>query len=160
MRFTIRNYLAVDFRKLWEIDQLCFPARIAYSWDELSVYIRRRSAFTLVAEEVSQGIIGFIVAEATRKGVGHIITIDVLADARKRRVGSTLLQAAEHRLRSLGCRVVCLETAVDNASAIQFYKRHGYDVIETVPRYYSNGVDALVLEKNLLRQGPSDTLLK
>ena len=63
-------------------------------------------------------------------------------------------------MRSSGCQVICLETAVDNAAAIAFYKRHGYDVIETVPRYYSNGVDALVLEKDLLRVSPSDNLLR
>jgi ribosomal protein S18 acetylase RimI-like enzyme len=38
---------------------------------------------------------------------------------------------------------------VDNISALSFYKRHGYSVISTSPRYYSNGVDALVLEKDL-----------
>jgi ribosomal protein S18 acetylase RimI-like enzyme len=42
-----------------------------------------------------------------------------------------------------------LETAVDNVPALSFYKRHGYDVIRTWPRYYSNGVDALLLEKDL-----------
>jgi len=30
-----------------------------------------------------------------------------------------------------------------------FYKRHGYSVVKTIPRYYSNGVDALVLQKDL-----------
>jgi ribosomal protein S18 acetylase RimI-like enzyme len=39
---------------------------------------------------------------------------------------------------------------VDNRDALAFYKRHGYYLIKTVPRYYSNGVDALVLEKDLL----------
>jgi ribosomal protein S18 acetylase RimI-like enzyme len=39
---------------------------------------------------------------------------------------------------------------VDNISALSFYKRQGYTVIRTLPRYYSNGVDALVLEKALL----------
>jgi ribosomal protein S18 acetylase RimI-like enzyme len=42
-----------------------------------------------------------------------------------------------------------LETAVDNVSALSFYKRQGYNVTKTQPRYYSNGVDALVLEKPL-----------
>jgi ribosomal protein S18 acetylase RimI-like enzyme len=65
-------------------------------------------------------------------------------------MGSRLLQAAEERLRSGGSRAVGLETAVDNLAALAFYKRHGYSVIRTWPRYYSNGVDALVMKKALL----------
>ena len=42
-----------------------------------------------------------------------------------------------------------LDPAVDNLSALAFYKRHGYSVFETVPRYYSNGVDALRMKKPL-----------
>ena len=81
-------------------------------------------------------------------GSGHIITIDVIAPARRFGVGSLLLRAAEDRLHAADCRAVELETAVDNLSALSFYKRHGYSVIRTFPRYYSNGVDALVLEKD------------
>ena len=154
VEFTIRDYKPEDFTTLWEIDQLCFPPGISYSRYELSVYIRRRNAFTLIGENGSgqtrQRILGFLVAEAGGRHGGHIITIDVLAEARKQGVGTELLKTAEKRLRAAGCRVVYLETAVDNALALAFYKGHGYDVIKTVPRYYSNGVDALVLEKNLL----------
>ena len=80
---------------------------------------------------------------------GHIITIDVIATARRAGVGSLLLRAAEDRLRAARCRTVELETAVDNISALSFYKRHAYNLVDTFPRYYSNGVDALVLKKNL-----------
>jgi ribosomal protein S18 acetylase RimI-like enzyme len=45
---------------------------------------------------------------------------------------------------------VVLETAVDNTAAVSFYKRHRYNVIKTLPRYYSNGVDAFVMKKDLL----------
>ena len=74
-------------------------------------------------------IAGFIVAEADR-AKGHIITIDVIAPARRYGVGSLLLGAAEDRLRAAHCQLVELETAVDNISALSFYKRHGYSVIE------------------------------
>ena len=94
-------------------------------------------------------VAGFIVAEADGRGRGHIITIDVMAAARRSGVGSLLLGAAEDRLRAAGCSSVELETAVDNLSALSFYKRHCYSVIKMFPRYYSNGVDALVLEKDL-----------
>jgi ribosomal-protein-alanine N-acetyltransferase len=93
---------------------------------------------------------GFIVAEADGRGTGHVITIDVTARSRRSGVGSLLLRAAEERLRLVRCSTVELETAVDNVSALSFYKRHGYSVTRTFPRYYSNGVDALVLEKDLL----------
>jgi [ribosomal protein S18]-alanine N-acetyltransferase len=163
--FTIRDYRPDDFERLWEIDQVCFLPGIAYSRFELGIYVSRRNAFTLIAQagdpdDVDQKIIGFLVAEASHRRVGHIITIDVLAGARKQGLGSSLLESAETRMRSVGCRAIYLETAVDNAAAIVFYKRHGYGVIKTVPRYYSNGVDALVLEKNLLQTGASDNLLK
>jgi [ribosomal protein S18]-alanine N-acetyltransferase len=152
--FTIRDFRLDDFETLWHIDQECFSPGISYSRPELKFYIRRRGSFTLVAQgaaaepvEDDAKIAGFIVTQTGR--TGHIITIDVIAAARRSGVGSQLLQAAEDRLRMAGSKAVSLETAVDNLSALAFYKRHGYSVFETVPRYYSNGVDALRMKKEL-----------
>jgi [ribosomal protein S18]-alanine N-acetyltransferase len=148
-RFQIRDFEPSDFETLWEIDQKCFPAGISYSRTELKTYIRRRGSFTLVAVgQANKTVSGFLVAEANRRS-GHIITIDVVESARRFGVGSLLLRSAEERLRSAGCQFVELETAVDNISALSFYKRHHYSVVRTHPRYYSNGVDALVLQKPL-----------
>jgi [ribosomal protein S18]-alanine N-acetyltransferase len=150
--FIIREFTPTDFDILWRIDQDCFPAGISYSRQELKTYMRRRGSFTLVAVEGKEGEAGgFIVAEADGRGTGHVITIDVTAGSRRAGVGSLLLRAAEERLRVAHCSTVELETAVDNVSALSFYKRHGYSITRTFPRYYSNGVDALVLEKPLQR---------
>jgi [ribosomal protein S18]-alanine N-acetyltransferase len=147
-QFKLRDSTPEDFATLWAIDQKCFPPGIAYSQEELAIYMRKRGALTLVAENSDDGAIsGFLVAHIGP--VGHIITIDVVKDARRFGVGSLLLRGAEERLRATGSRAVGLETAVDNVGALAFYKRHGYDVIRTWPRYYSNGVDALVLKKEL-----------
>jgi [ribosomal protein S18]-alanine N-acetyltransferase len=169
--FSVRDFASADFDMLWRIDQSCFAPGISYSRAELKFYIRRPASFTLVAVGVATGdspeaasgekkslpaviddstVAGFIVAEAGPRARGHIITIDVVAGARRFGVGSLLLRAAEDRLILADCRAVELETAVDNLSALAFYKRHGYSVIKTFPRYYSNGVDALVLEKTLV----------
>lgn len=155
--FKIRDFQPKDFETLWRMDQQCFPPGIAYSKQELKAYIHERGAFTLVAEggaktaedeaKNARTALGFIVAY--NGPTGHVITIDVIAAARRAGVGSRLLQAAEERLRAGGSRAVGLETAVDNLAALSFYKRHGYSVIRTWPRYYSNGVDALVLRKEL-----------
>jgi ribosomal-protein-alanine N-acetyltransferase len=149
------------------MDQVCFAPGIAYSRQELNLYISESQSFTLVAESqvgaqklpagkdknrLDTTIVGFLVAEV-RGSTGHLITIDVLPRARRGGVGSKLLAASEERLRVAQCRRVYLETAVDNLAAIAFYKRHQYFVVRTVPRYYSNGVDALLLEKDLLSAG-------
>jgi ribosomal-protein-alanine N-acetyltransferase len=163
VRFTVRDHRPQDFNTLWTIDQACFAPGIAYSRYELRAFMRHPGAFTLVAEAAHEAgerpngnrvpkedsILGFLVAERSRN-IGHVVTIDVRAEARRHRVGSALLDAAEVRLLAAQCQLVRLETAVDNAAAISFYKRRGYNVIQTIPHYYSSGVDALMLEKDLL----------
>src|ERR1700758_2638831 len=87
--FKIREFRRGDFNTLWEIDQKCFPPGISYSQMELLTYMRRLRSFTLVAERVDggdgagEGPVGFIVAEAGRQKTGHIITIDVVEEARR-----------------------------------------------------------------------------
>ena len=160
MPFVVRDFKPQEFELLWRIDQECFPPGISYSRQELTAYIRKRGGFTLVAVKVAAvkdaavnndeagAIGGFIV---THGGLtGHVITIDVVSSTRRAGVGSLLLRAAEERVRAAGSRAVGLETAVDNLAALAFYKRHGYSVIRTWPRYYANGVDALVLKKDLV----------
>jgi len=160
VEFALREFRRQDFNSLWRIDQECFAPGIAYSRLELAAYIRLRGAFTVVAEtagpavESAGQVLGFIIAQANRaqanrRGVGHVLTIDVPPKSRRLGVGSKLLAMAEERLRAAPCHSVVLETAVDNAAALAFYKRHQYSVVKTIPRYYSNGVDAFVLEKDL-----------
>ena len=151
VNIKLRSGSREDLERLWKIDQACFPPEQAYSRLELNTYMRRPGAFTLVAEtNASQSLIaGFIVAEANRRGQGHIVTIDVVDEMRRHGVGSKLLEQAEERLRTAGCHCIFLETAVNNSSAILFYKRHGYFVEKTIPRYYNGVLDALLLRKDL-----------
>ncbi|MEY2414649.1 MAG: [ribosomal protein S18]-alanine N-acetyltransferase [Acidobacteriaceae bacterium] len=169
VEFVLRDARPEDFATLWALDQECFPPAISYTRMELSAYMARRGTFTIVAESRNAGsnsekqtapsIAGFIVAEASRRDVGHIITIDVQSEVRRFGVGSRLLAAAEERLFAAKCRVVRLETAVDNAGALLFYKRHKYEIVKTSLGYYSNGLDAFVLEKNLLSHARTSKLL-
>jgi len=145
---VIRDYRREDFETLWKIDQVCFARGISYSRRELAFYIGQKRGFTLVAE-LEGRLLGFVVVDRDGHNQAHVITIDVLAEARRSGLGSRLMAAAEERLRTLGCKVVFLETAVDNAAALAFYKRHGYSVVHAIPRYYLDSIDALVLSKDL-----------
>jgi [ribosomal protein S18]-alanine N-acetyltransferase len=157
VHIEIRDFRRADFDELWRIDQECFDPGISYSRMELDHYVRRRRAFTLIAESVGGGkhkkpvpnIAGFIVAEQDARGRGHVITLDVRPAARRAGIGTQLMNAAEQKLRTSGCHAVFLETAVNNITALSFYKRHGYSVLKTIPRYYQNNLDAFLLGKRL-----------
>ncbi|MGI9104068.1 MAG: GNAT family N-acetyltransferase [Terriglobales bacterium] len=160
MPYQFRDSLAADFRELWRIDQQCFAPGIAYSQRELAWYMAMRGAFTIVAEQESsdtvgkseddsRSIVGFLVGQKHARGMGHVVTIDVLPQARRSGVGSQLMNECERRLSSMGCKSVYLEMAVDNAPALRFYKRHGYSILKTIPRYYNGELDAFLLGKDL-----------
>jgi ribosomal-protein-alanine N-acetyltransferase len=150
----IREATKEDFNELWRIDQQCFEPGISYSRRELAWYMNLRGAFTLVGESQEKPrskweIVGFAVGQQPRRGLGHIVTIDVLPEARRSGLGTRLMEEIETRLKSTGCEVIFLETAVDNGSAIKFYKRLGYHVVKTIPRYYLGKVDAIMMAKRL-----------
>ncbi len=157
MRVAIREIRPADFEELWQIDQACFEPGISYSREELRRFIRARGAFTLVAqmqgaasgtlESEGAAISGFLIGQTDPRKNGHIVTIDVRESARRAGVGSRLMNVAEERLRGEGCQGIYLEVAVNNPAALGFYKRHGFTVLKTLPRYYQNGVDAFLMGK-------------
>ncbi len=152
--FTIRDYRSADFDRLWHIDQLCFPPGIAYTQMDLSGFITRRNAITLVGEFQSgvadDPIAGFVIAQPVRRKYGRILTLDILPQARRFGLATQLMNASEERLRALGCSEIYLETAVDNEAALRLYRKLGYQVLRTLPEYYSShSLDAFQMFKRL-----------
>ncbi len=153
--FIIRNYRAADFDRLWQIDQLCFPPGIAYSQMELSGFITRRNAITLVGElqnanENDDPIAGFVIAHPIRRKYGRILTLDILPQARRSGLATKLMNASEERVRALGCGEMYLETAVNNEPALKLYRKLGYEILRTLPEYYtSHSLDAYLMGKRL-----------
>jgi len=154
VEFLIRDYRAADFDRLWAIDQLCFPPGIAYTQMDLTGFVTRRKAITLVAEfpqdiGFPRGIAGFAVAQPIRN-IGRILTLDILPDARHHGLGTMLMRVCEVRLRAAGCGQVFLETAVTNQPAIRLYESLGYSVVRRLPLYYStHALDAYLMGKEL-----------
>jgi len=154
---VLRSYTPSDFETLYEIDQLCYSPEIAYSRRELRNYLRFPGAECVVAElaiesgaepDSPSAIIGFCIT-AHHRGEGYIITMDVLAAHRRRRIGSALLTEAERRLAKNGVLQVGLETATDNDSAIAFWEKHGYRKHGVRKHYYPGGRDAFSMAKTL-----------
>lgn len=147
VRVTLRNYQPEDFDILHEIDQICYEHEVAYSKRELRAYLRLKGSECVVAE-VENKIAGFCIS-ARREEQGYIVTIDVLPGHRRLHIGTQLLEEIERRLAEAGVSEITLETATDNASAVAFWKKHGYRSRGIREGYYPNGRDAYAMIKRL-----------
>jgi ribosomal protein S18 acetylase RimI-like enzyme len=154
----VRKYEPTDFERLLEIDQSCFIEGIAYSEQELRYFLATPTAISLVGANLvdanDENILGFIIADRFQprrasRSVGKIITIDVTPEAQHIGLGTLLMNSAEHELKQAGCDYVSLEVAVDNDSALSFYKKHDYSVLKVLPRYYLDSIDGLLMGKRL-----------
>jgi ribosomal-protein-alanine N-acetyltransferase len=149
----VRKYHAGDFERLVEIDKACFIEGIAYSEEEMHFFLNMPNAISLVGLQ-DENIVGFLIAERfrprrTNRLMGRIITIDVVPATQHSGVGTLLMSSAEAQLKQAGCDYVYLEVAVDNESALKFYKKHGYSVLKVLPRYYMDSLDGLQMGKKL-----------
>jgi ribosomal-protein-alanine N-acetyltransferase len=146
----LRDYTPNDFDAIWQLDQICFAEGIAYSRDEMRMYLALRSSFCIVAETDGQ-LAGFTIVDSRPPRPGYIVTIDVAPEARRIGVASALLAETEKRLGQQGSPGIRLEVAVNNQGAIGFYKRHGFSEIGVKPGYYNGRLDALSMKKALAR---------
>jgi len=148
----IRHAVREDFETLLEIDEASFPGGVAYDADELQYFMTREGAETIVAEEDGQ-IIAFIIMEVHRtRRTATIITLDVREAYRRSGYGTQLLQRAEEILADYGVELYDLQVDVKNPNAIRFYKKHGFEVVRTLPNYYANGNDAFLMVKDLQKE--------
>jgi [ribosomal protein S18]-alanine N-acetyltransferase len=145
VKFTLRDYEPADLEALYEIDQACYPAEIAYSKGELRAYLGISGADCVVAE-ANDAIAGFCIS-IYQNARGYIVTIDVLNQFRRTGIGSALLREVERRLAAQGAREVGLETATDNESAVAFWRKHGYRSLGIRKNYYPGGRDAFAMSK-------------
>ncbi len=150
---AMRPAVLDDLEVLAAIDACCFPPGIVYPKKEIAYLLRAPAVLTLVAER-SREILGFaslriLQRRGLRQGSrrGELITIDVLPEFRRERVGSQLHHALEDWLRAGGGTGIELHVAVSNTAAIGFYQRLGYSVIARVPDYYLESLDAFRMEK-------------
>ncbi len=93
-------------------------------------------------------ILGYIVADAGQgfgTAIGHVKDLAVHPDHRNRGIGTRLLDRGFTQLRQQGVSRVKLEVRVSNEEAISLYERFGFEAHHTIPQYYDDGEDALVL---------------
>jgi ribosomal-protein-alanine N-acetyltransferase len=135
-----------DVRALVQLDRRCFKPVDQFGWYEFLGLCVWPGVIALKALDRNQ-IVGFIAGDP-RRHEGHTIitTIGVDPTYQRRGIGERLLREVEAR--STLPRVQ-LMVRKSNLPALRLYRKLNYTIVETWPRYYEDGEDAYVMEKNL-----------
>jgi ribosomal-protein-alanine N-acetyltransferase len=152
--FSIRPAVSQDLDVLASIDAFCFVPGIAYPREEIAFLLLNPTVITLVAER-SGVIVGFASLERRRRTphaarYGELVTIEVLPEYRRGSIGIALYREVEGCLRDWGGSSIHLHVSVENTSALAFYERLGFRVIDRIRNYYLRSIDAWQMEKDLL----------
>jgi ribosomal protein S18 acetylase RimI-like enzyme len=158
MRF--RAYQHGDVEAMYRLDMECFSGPFQFDRDLMRDLAESPLAIVVVAVNdvgdangEDDGLPGFIIAHvegAGRHRHAYIDTIDVAERARRTGTGAELLRRTEEQARRSGLDRMELHVAVDNAGAIAFYEREGYEQVGRAKGFYREaGRDALMYVKKL-----------
>ena len=144
----ISEYQAEDIHCLHQIDAVCFPPEIAFSRADLLSCIRHKLSITRIAR-LDGAIVGFAIGRIEKPDSAHVLTLDVLPDVRRRRIGTALMSSLHEEFRRRGARISVLEVDVHNAAARRFYEKLHYRFSRILPGYYNGRTDACRMVLNL-----------
>jgi ribosomal-protein-alanine N-acetyltransferase len=130
-------------RRLFPVD--AWPLQMFH--DELAQTGTRRY---LVAE-LHGGVVGYAGLMCIEP-ISDVQTIAVVPEQEGKGIGSALLAELILESRRRGAQDVLLEVRADNPRAQQLYRRFGFEQIHIRPRYYRDGVDALIMRLQLPRE--------
>ncbi|MDX1395134.1 MAG: ribosomal protein S18-alanine N-acetyltransferase [Gemmatimonadota bacterium] len=119
--------------------------------------LRRPNAALFVAEDVPGSVIGYAVVWFAGPE-GELGDLAVRAPSRRRGVASSLVDAVAAEALERGSTEIYLEVRESNDAARSLYERHGFEIVNRRPGYYSDPVeDALVMRLQLAPGGAHTT---
>lgn len=135
--------------KLYEIEEQCFDQE-AFTKRQIAYLLTDYNTIALIAK-VNSDIAGFIITQVEveeNTEFGHIITINVAPNCRRKGIATQLLHEIETLLKQKGISECRLEVREDNNSAIKLYQTLGYQTMGKLEKYYGKK-HGLYLKKTL-----------
>src|SRR5499427_1509952 len=150
-KYDLRPLTISQLDECWRLDQRCFVDGEAYSRDTFE-YLLTAAESVAYRVVMQNGVMaGFVIGLLEPDHTGHITTIGIAPEHRRRRLASCLLERVEDGFRRRDARIARLEVRATNVPAQKLYLSLGYTVTQRLPKYYSNGGDGLLMVKPLDR---------
>ena len=142
----IRPVSPDDMDAICELEELCFKDPYpSYFLSQLA----ESNPDTFFVATVAGELVGYAVVDRWGDH-NHFVSIAVHPEHRKRGIGRRLLFALEERVDKR--KPLRLEVRKSNMPALEFYLKSGFREIGVSEGYYSDGEDAILMEKKVPSQ--------
>jgi ribosomal protein S18 acetylase RimI-like enzyme len=149
-RYDVRPLTVAQLDECWRLDLRCFVDGEAYSRETFEYLLTSPESVSYRAVTPDGTMVGFIVGIVEPDRTGHITTLGVAPEHRRRGIAQRMLLKVEEGFRRRGVRITRLEVRSVNTGAQDLYQKLGFAVTQRLPRYYSNGGDGLLMVKSLV----------
>lgn len=148
--YEIRPLTDKQLSEVLNLNLRCFKAGENYTKYTFSYLLSEPNSLSYRVVTPSGQMVAFVFVMTNREdGTGHITTIGVAPEHRRRGLANKLLIRAEEALRKRDINAVMLEVRVSNRAAQNLYRAFGYSIVQKLPKYYNNGEDGFLMVKSL-----------
>ncbi len=147
--YEIRTLTGKHLKEVLNLNLRCFREGENYTRHTFDYLLNEPNCLSYRIITPAENIVGFVFVMMTDDGAGHITTIGIAPEHRRRNLANRLLDHAESALQTRGINTIRLEVRAGNLPAQNLYRRRGYAILQKLSRYYNNGEDALLMVKGI-----------
>ena len=152
--FKIQQFKEEDLDVVMDINLKTLPENYPdYFFKQ--IYYKFPKSFLVARDKRDKKIIGYCMFRE-EKGIsnfglkwvkkGHLVSIAVLEEYRRFKLGSFLLKKGLESMKNdYGAKEAILEVRLSNFAAIEMYKKFNFKVAKTYSGYYKDGEDAYLM---------------
>lgn len=146
--YEIRPLTEKFLKEVMRVNLRCFKKGENYTKHTFAYLLNEPTTLSYRVAAVNEPIVGFIFV-MTNQGTGHITTVGVAPEHRRRGLAQKMLAHVEEALLTRGFATVSLEVRVSNIAAQSLYRDLDYTIVQRLKGYYNNGEDAFLMVKSL-----------
>jgi ribosomal-protein-alanine N-acetyltransferase len=147
--YEIQSLTEKHLEEILKLNLRCFKSGENYTKYTFSYLLNEPNCLSYRIVMPNGQMVGFVFVMTDEDGAGHITTIGVAPEHRRRGLANKLLRHAEEALQKRCVRTVMLEVRVSNIAAQNLYREFDYTIVQRLLQYYNNGEDGFLMVKSL-----------
>ena len=150
--YEIHPLTEKHINEVLKLNLRCFKSGENYTRYTFNYLLNEPNCLSYQLKAANGQMVGFVFIMLDGDGTGHITTIGVAPEHRRRGLAQKLLHHAEEALQRRKISTAMLEVRVSNFAAQNLYRQYGYMTVQRLAKYYNNGEDGFLMVKSLITE--------